>query len=99
MKKKLERPVSSVPCVRIIRYHNDSRVHIAFTMGVPGTHYESDKGSASWLLPKDKLEIPDTEQVTFAFRGETVSPRLASIFHLEWYEEGGNEMRFVHGEG
>jgi len=95
MKKKLERPKPVTACVRIIRYHNDKRVHIAFVMGTVGTHYESDKGGASWLKPKDRLEIPDLPEITFAFRGETISPRLASIFHLEWYEEGGNEMRFV----
>lgn len=99
MKKKLERPKPVLACVRIIRYHNDTRVHIAFVMGMPGTHYESDKGSASWLRAKDRLTIPETDQVAYAFRGETISPRLASIFHIEWYEEAGDEMRFVEGDG
>lgn len=96
MLKKLDRPQSKVPSVRVIRYADRTTIHISICLGFPGQgHTQEGKGSIYWYKPKSVITMPDIPQINFAWRGETVSPRLASIFSQEWFGEEGDELALI----
>ena len=91
-KPSIDRPVSQEPSVRVIRHAaspdgvTPAATHIALVMGNPGERYDHPgSGSITWYKPKPLVTLPNNDEIQFAFRGETLSPRLAVIFRIDWY--------------